>query len=119
MLDLAHRLAMKWWSHHLSNQPTMETNCGKLLYHLLKECPRVGRPVSKRNLVEILAPIFSKQAPRLFAHLLSNSEAPVYRLLTKVILEIAKQPTPCSRACFALSCKRLLCVILQVASDWR
>ena len=113
MPDLAHRLAMMWWSHHLRNQLTVETNCGKLLYHLLLKRPRVGRPVSKKKLAKILPPVFGKQATRLLAYLLWNSEAPVYRLPTEVILEIAKNVTPHSRAYFSLSCKILLFVILD------
>ena len=113
MPDLAHRLAPMWWLHHLRKQPTVDTNCGKLLYHLLLECPRVTRQVSKKNLAEILPPIFGKQAPRFFAHILSNSKAPVHRLPTEVIPEIAKNATPCLRVYCALSCEKVFCVILD------
>ena len=95
----------------------MEMDCDQLLYHLQLECPRVGRPVFEKNLAEILSPIFGKETPRHFAYLPSNSKAPVYRLPTKIILDIAKTATPCSRACLALSCKKILCVLLQLASE--
>ena len=69
----------------------MGTNCGKLLCYLLLECPRVGRPVSKKKLAEILPPIYGKQAPFFSAYVPSDCEAPVYRLPAEVILEIAKE----------------------------
>ena len=69
----------------------MGTSCGKLVYYLLLECPRVGRPVSKKKLAEILPPIHGKQAPSFCAYVPSDCEAPLHHLPAEVILEIAKE----------------------------
>ena len=73
--------------------------------------PLTGRPVSERSPAEHWPPTITEQAPRSLTHVTLGSEAPIHRLPTEVILEIALNATPCSRACLALSCKGLFCAI--------
>lgn len=66
---------------------------------------------SNKSVVDDRPPDFAKQAPFSSVYGSLDYEAPIHRLPAEVLLKIASKTTPCSRACLALSSKRLFCVI--------
>ena len=111
MPSFTRRLAMKWCLRHPKHPANEEASRGKPFYHPHLDTSRAGRPVSEKNSAEDQPPNFAQQAPCFSVHVPPNSEAPIHRLPTEVLLDIASNATPCSRACLALSSKRLFCVI--------
>ncbi|CAF9920101.1 MAG: hypothetical protein ALECFALPRED_001427 [Alectoria fallacina] len=106
---------MKWRSHHSKHHS--EEKCGGPSDRLTSGSPRAGKTVPDKLRLGDQPPGFAKQAPRFSVHRALEAEAPILRLPTEVILEIASNTTPCSRACLALSSKGLFCVISDGVSD--
>lgn len=111
------RLAKKWRSYHSKHLSNLKEDDGGPSDRPTFRSPRAHIPLPEQSPLEEQPPDFAKQAPRFSAYGTLDSEAPIHRLPTEVILEIASRTTPCSRACLALSSKRLFCVISDGFSD--
>lgn len=111
MPDIIRCLVVSGLMHHPKHHHNVEANCGKSLYHQLFDRLLMIIPESGGSLAEDQPLAFTKQPPRFLAHAAVDSESPIHCLPNEVILEIASNATPCSRACLALTSKTLLSVI--------
>ena len=106
---------MKWRLHDSKHHS--EEECSRPSDRLTLGSPRAGRTIPDKCRLGDQPPDFAKQAHRSSVHGALEAEAPIFRLPTEVILEIASNTTPCSRACLALSSKRIFCVISDGFND--
>lgn len=117
MPDLVRRLAMKWRLHYSKHHPNDEQDFVGPFDQPTLGSPQASRAVSEKTPFEDQPPDFAEQAPHFSNHEALDFEASISHLPTEVILEIASHTTPCSRACLALSSKRLFSVISDGFSD--